>query len=366
MTGYADHARQLCELNERLQATLVHRCAVIDREVQQLLALRFSLSAAPITTRKRRRDAEGRLSTHLGSGAAPFLSHQRGADFFAALDDTVRRTFGGGLEPLLCDSPRWRTVADAVRSAGQPALPPRALMITYAERHRSEEPFSTAESRAVCQYVQRHGADWVGLCRALVKRFGHARSVFQVAQHYRQAMRRAFVQGSLSPEQLRLLLRDSAAPPHGEHDFAALSIHARRFVAHKTLQVSPAYLKRELEPLAFAARLPVRQQLYWKLANLLCRFRLRPPYRLDALHHKMPFCYQQLSLADLARCLQCGCDELRERIVSSLLTLSRSPATLSYTDLSKELFGSADGAQAVFRIALKLHDTDATAARRPL
>ncbi|CBZ30556.1 conserved hypothetical protein [Leishmania mexicana MHOM/GT/2001/U1103] len=357
MSVGADYLSALLDYNGRLQERILRRILIIEYETDSLLALRCALVPLQIPGRKRKRHSEPVVAQETcWSVDADTARHHWSTELCEALNDEAAKV---NCIASLCPhaKERWYAVAEALRRAGHPSFTPYELATKYKEMHSDARPFSPSEARFVCQYVQENGRDWVGLCQALRQRLGHVRLPFQVAQQYRQRLRCAFVENRLTSSQLLTLLADLPPSPQ-RRDFAALSVEAQRFTSHKTLQISPLYLKRELEPLDFAARVPACHQLYWKVVNLLCNFSLSHPNRLDALQHKMPFCYQQLSLADLARSLQCEAVELQERVVHALLRLSRSPEALNYEECSKKLFGTACGARLIYLISEKLHGKD--------
>ncbi|AIN97912.1 hypothetical protein LPMP_204180 [Leishmania panamensis] len=357
MSGNSDYLSALRDYNGRLQEHILRRTLMIEYEMDSLLGLRFALISLQAPTRKRKRHTEPlaaqgtcwTVDTAVGR-------HRWSTDLLEALNTEAGKA---NCKTALYarEKERWCAVAEAFCRAGHPPFTPYELFTKYKEMHCDSRPCSLSEAQFVCQYVREKGLDWQGLCQSLLQCLGYARSPFQVAQQYRQSLRCAFVENRLAPSQLLSLLENLSASPH-PRDFAALSVEAQRFTPHKTLQVSPLYLKRELEPLDFAARVPACHQLYWKLVNLLCNFSFSHPNRLDALQHKVPFCYQQLSLADLACSLQCGTVELRERVLQALLRLSRSPETLNYEECSKKLFGSACGARLIYQIAANLREKD--------
>ncbi|CAJ1992809.1 hypothetical protein conserved [Leishmania donovani] len=352
-----DYLSALLNCNGCLQERILRRILIIEYETDSLLALRCALVPLQTPTRKRKRHTEpvAAQGTCL-SLDADTARHRWSTELSKALNDEAAKA---NCTASLCPhaKKRWYAVAEALRRAGHPSFTPYELVTKYKEMHSDPRPFSPSEACFVCQYVRENGRDWQGLCQALRQRLGHVRTPFQVAQQYRQRLRCAFVENRLTSSQLLTLLADLPASPH-RRDFAALSVEAQRFTSHKTLQVSPLYLKRELETLDFAARVPTCHQLYWKLVNLLCNFSLSHPNRLDAFQHRMPFCYQQLSLADLARSLQCEAVELQERVVHALLRLSRPPEALNYEECSKKLFGTVCGARLIYQISEKLHEKD--------
>ncbi|KAG5493416.1 hypothetical protein GH5_02164 [Leishmania sp. Ghana 2012 LV757] len=357
MSVNSDYLSALHGYNGRLQEHILRRTLMIEYEMDSLLALRCTLISLRVSHRKRKRHTEPVVTQEAcwGEGSTT-TRHRWSAELLDALSTEAVKV-NCSASPCAHEHERWCAVAEAFRRAGHPPFTPYELFTKYKEMHTDRRPFSLHEVRFVCQYVQEKGRDWQGLCQRLRELMGKPRSPFQVAQQYRQSLRRAFVENRLTPSQLLSLLADLSASPQ-RLDFAALSVEAQRFTPHKTLQVSPLYLKRELEPLCFAARVPACQQLYWKLVNLLCNFSFSHPNRLDAFQHKMPFCYQQLSLADLAHSLQCGAAELRERVVQALLCLSRPPEALNYEECSKKLFGAACGARLIYQISVKLHEKE--------
>ncbi|CAG9582347.1 conserved hypothetical protein [Leishmania major strain Friedlin] len=352
-----DYLSAMLNYNGCLQERILRRLLIIENETDSLLALRCALVPLQTPTRKRKRHTEPVAAQGTSFNVdVDTTRHRWSTELCEALNDEAAKA---NCIASLCPpaKERWCAVAAALRRAGHPSFTPYELFTKYKEMHSDSRPFALSEARFVCQYVQEHGGDWQGLCQALRQRLGHVRSPFQVAQQYRQRLRCAFVENRLTSSQLLTLLADLPASPQ-DRDFAALSVEAQRFTSHKTLQVSPLYLKRELEPLDFAARVPTCHHLYWKLVNLLCNFTLSHPNRLHAFQHRMPFCYQQRSLADLARSLQCEAAELQERVVHALLRLSRPPEALNYEECSKKLFGTVCGAQLIYQISEKLHEKD--------
>ncbi|KAG5494175.1 hypothetical protein JKF63_02010 [Porcisia hertigi] len=342
------------DYNGLLQERILHRTLMIQYEIDYLLSLRYSLLSMRTPTRKRKwQDEPAPAPSAFLRVDAPATRHRWNADLIKVLDGEAAKADCG--ESLVSwEKERWSRVAEAFRGAGHPPFTSYELFAKYREMHRDPVPLSLNEAHFVCRFVHENGRDWKELCRRLRQRFGHTRSPFQVAQQYRQSLRRAFVENSLTPSQLLTLLTHLPASPHSR-DFAAISIEAQRFTQHKTLQVSPLYLKRELESLDFAARVPACHQLYWKLVNLLCNFTFAHLNRLDAFQHKMPFCYQQLSLDDLSCSLQCDAVELRKRVVETLLRSSRPPEALNYEECSRKLFGAVYGARLIYQISETLH-----------
>ncbi|GET92514.1 hypothetical protein, conserved [Leishmania tarentolae] len=357
MSVDSDHLSALLDYNRCLQERIMRRILLTEYETDSLLALRCALVPLQTPTLKRKRHTEpvAAQGTCLSLGVSR-ARHRWSTTLCQALNaEALKANCDASLCPHAKE--RWYAIAESLRRAGHPAFTPYELLTKYKEMHSDSRPFSPGEVRFVCQYVQENGHDWQGLCHALRQRFGHARSPFQVAQKYRQRLRSAFVENRLTSSQLLTLLAHRTASPE-RRDFAALSVEAQRFTPHKTLQVSPLYLKRELEPLDFSARVPKCHQLYWKLVNLLCNFSLSHPNRLDALHHKMPFCYQQLSLANLASSLQCETVDLQGRVVDALLRHSRAPESINYEECSKKLFGTACGARLIYQISEALHEKE--------
>ncbi|KAG5468491.1 hypothetical protein LSCM1_02471 [Leishmania martiniquensis] len=357
MSMGSDFLSALQDCNGRLQEHILRRTLMIEYEMDCLLALRCALTSLQASHRKRSRHKDGVVTQAACWVAGPTVTrHRWSTELLEALHAEAVKAHCTA-SPCAYEKERWCAVAEAFRRAGHPPFTPYELSTKFKELQSDSKPLSLREVRFVCQYVQEKGRDWPGLCQKLRELFGSSRSPFQVAQQYRQGLRRAFVENRLTSSQLHSLLTVMPASPK-PCDFAALSLEAQRFAPHKTLQVSPLYLKRELEPLHFAARVPACHQLYWKLVNLLCNFFFTHPNRLDAFQHKMPFCYQQLSLADLAQSLQCDVVELRERVVQALLRLRRSPETLNYEECSKKLFGASCGARLIYNISLNLHEED--------
>jgi hypothetical protein len=349
-------AERLFNENGQLRERVYRRATFIEYELSHLRALRVELELAAVPPRKRRRATE-QLPHALLPVEQESLKFKQSSAFVVALQTEVQNYSSRAAASALTKSD-WETIAAALHRAGHRSCTPYKLLTIFKELHRADLPFTTAEVQALCQLVHENGYNWPVVRTALRQLFGHDRQVFEMAQQYRICLRCAFVQNNLTPAQLTKLL-DSDAISAQHRDYDQLSVEAGRFTAHKALQVSPRYLQKEIESLAFARYVPVRHHLYWKVINLILRLPLWNPYRLDAFHHRMPLCHQQLSAADLSRNLDCTSGELTTRVVQYLLRLSRTPDKLDFEECSRKMFGNASAASVICQIAEELHQPGA-------
>ncbi|KPA82588.1 hypothetical protein ABB37_03616 [Leptomonas pyrrhocoris] len=350
-TAYLD---ELLRKNARLIRKVYTRASFVEYELDRLRGLRVGLALADAPSRKRRRSSEQVL--HSTSPCEPQnQTAELSPAFVVALKAEVQKHRGRGASFRLHNKADWEDVAAALHDAGHHSWTPYELLTAFKKLGSASRVLTTAEIQTLCQLVREKGYDWPAICNGLWQRFGHELQPFDVAQQYRSCMRCAFVQARLTSSQLAALLDgDSVSAQHRDYD--QLSVEANRFVANKSLQVDPRCVQKEMDALAFARYVPDRYRLFWKVANLLYRLPLPYPCRLDTFHHKMPLCYQQLSVEDLSRCLECTVEELRKKVVDHLLSLSRSPDTLNFEECSKRLFGNSTAARVIYQIAEELHE----------
>lgn len=350
-TGFLN---ELLTDNSRLRSKVYARAALIECELDRLRGLRAELALAAAQSRKRKRNVEQVLfPDRLESQKC--RKTELSSAFLEALHVEVeaqaakRRT-----TPLAFDREVWEETAMTLSSMGHRCTTPYELLTAFKRLHPTHADFTTAEAQMLCQLVQENGFDWRAVGRVLQQRFGRLHSSFDCASQYRYQLRRVFVQNRLTQPQLATLLNSSAIDAH-RYDLEELVAEARRFTTHKLLQVNPRYLQKEVEELAFARYVPERFHLYWKIVNLTYQLLLCYPYRLDTFHHKMTLCHQQLSLSALSHRFECAEEELKARVVKHLLSVSRSPDTLSFEECSKTLFGSSSAASVIYQVAEELY-----------
>ncbi|KPI83181.1 hypothetical protein ABL78_7794 [Leptomonas seymouri] len=352
-SGYLD---KLLNENARLSGMVYSRAAFVQFELDRLRRLRAELALVPAQNRKTRRIPEQRFHSSPPVDLRSPIEEFNPA-LIAALQAEVQAHRGTLTLLTRCSKRDWEQIAASLRRAGHRSCTPYELLTLFKNLRSTSAAFSTAEVQMLCQLVREKGYDWPSVCEALRQRFGQERHPFELAHQYRSCMRRAFVQNHLSSSQLAKLL-DSESINFQHRDYDQLCVEANRFATNKALQVDPRYLQKEMEVLAFSRYIPARYHLFWKMMNLMSHLPLPPQHRLDAFHHKMPLCYQQLSLDDLSRRLECTVEELRRKVTEYLLTLSRSPETLNFEECSKKLFGNSSAARAIYRIAEELHERE--------
>lgn len=349
----ADVLANLLRDNEKLCRSVSSRTAYVEYELDHLRALRAELALSSTQTRKRGGTTKQPLPAALN------VEHESPKKWYSpafatALKAEVQKLKCRGGDTRLHKGD-WETVAASLRSAGHQTCTPYELLTLLKRLQPAAPQFTTAEVKALSQLVQEKGYNWALVCKVLRQRFGHERQPFDVARQYRFCTRRAFVQNHLTSSQLTELL-DSDAVSAQHPDYDELSVKASRFTDHRALQVNPRYLQKELERLAFARFVPARYHLYWKLANLMCPLPLRWPCHLDEFYYCLSLCYSQLSLGELARVHECTVEEVRDRVVRFLLSLSRSPDTLRFEECSKKLVGNVSAARVICQIAEELHE----------
>lgn len=347
-----DTLSDLLKKNALLRCRIQRRCDQVNSELAFLHTLRASLMQFATRGIKRQRvDPYILNATRL---------HEDGTPADRWTPSLIDRLFAEAASQELSEEDtnkfnlrKWRLVAAAMRLSGGPSFTPFECYLKWRESSLSPEPFSMSESKLICSHVQKYGYDWTDLTNEIKRKFAQQRSIFDVAQHYRLALRRAFVENHLTQSEIEALLAE-VGQRNGNVDTDRLSVLSRRYVSHKSLQVSPIYLRREADRLSFLHRIPTHQHLYWKILNLLCRFPLPSQYRIDEIHYRSHLCFQQLSLEALARLCQCTPQEVREKLVQHLLHARRALSTLNFEACSKAVFGDSYAATLICQLALEI------------